>query len=181
MFQQDDQFNDWQNKQTGSHPEALEEEDTSHRPPNAFILYSQAMRARARQSNPTISNIGISKILGDMWKNESNDVKLQYKQQAAKLQNEFKVNHPNYTYRKARRKRALNELLAKNNAGFSMYDPMVLMRMGLIPNAQMGYYPGIPGVPGATQLPGLVGVPQMSKINQTAYGSMDLSVSNGMI
>ena len=171
-MQGDDQLNVWQSQQT-SNPVAgsVEEIDNSHRPPNAFILYSQAMRADARQNNPSLSNIEISKILGKMWKEVPNDVKLQYKQQAAKLQEEFKRSHPNYTYRKARRKRALNELLTKNNAGLSGYDPMMMMQMGMIPNTQMGLYTGMTGVPG------MVGVPQMAGIPQTVYGSMSPSFS----
>lgn len=96
----------------------MEEGDNSHRPPNAFILYSQAMRSEARQQNPSLSNTEVSRILGKMWKEVPNDIKLQYKQKAAKLQEEFKKNHPDYTYRKARRKRALNELLTKSTQGY---------------------------------------------------------------
>jgi transcription factor SOX7/8/10/18 (SOX group E/F) len=54
-----------------------------------------------------------------MWKEVPADVKLQYKQQAAAAQGEFKRAHPDYTYRKARRKRALNELLTKTTQGFA--------------------------------------------------------------
>ncbi|KAH0790200.1 HMG box family protein [Histomonas meleagridis] len=150
---------------------AIDEADNSHRPPNAFILYSQAMRAEVRQNNPTLSNIEISKILGKMWKEVSNEVKLQYKQQAAKLQEEFKINHPNYTYRKARRKRALNELLTKNN---SSYDPMLMMHMGMIQNPQMSLYPGLNGM---QQMPGMVGIPQMAGIPQTLYSTMNPAYS----
>ena len=35
------------------------------------------------------------------------------------LQEEFKKQHPDYTYRKARRKRALNELLTKSTHGYA--------------------------------------------------------------
>jgi transcription factor SOX7/8/10/18 (SOX group E/F) len=54
-----------------------------------------------------------------MWKAVSPDVKLQYKEQASAAQDEFKRQYPNYTYRKARRKRALSELLTKRTQGFS--------------------------------------------------------------
>jgi transcription factor SOX7/8/10/18 (SOX group E/F) len=76
------------------------------------------MRSTARQENPTLSNTEISAALGKMWKEVPNDVKLQYKQQAMTQQEEFKRLHPEYTYRKARRKRALNELLTKSATGF---------------------------------------------------------------
>ena len=94
------------------------EGDNARRPPNAFILYSQAMRTQVRQENPTLSNTEVSSLLGKMWKDVPNDLKLQYKQQAQKLQESFKKNHPDYTYRKARRKRALNELLTKSQYNY---------------------------------------------------------------
>lgn len=40
----------------GVNVEDPEDGDNSHRPPNAFILYSQAMRSEARQQNPSLSN-----------------------------------------------------------------------------------------------------------------------------
>ena len=173
------------NQHGGDHDSAvndMDEGDTSHRPPNAFILYSQAMRSEARQQNPSLSNTEVSRILGKMWKEVPNDIKLQYKQKAAKLQEEFKKAHPDYTYRKARRKRALNELLTKSTQGYppggmAMFpgggmDQMQYMHMMQAPNmgypqmggAQqgqqtvMGGYAGMPmmgGMPGAGQMPGM--------------------------
>ena len=95
-----------------------EEVDNSHRPPNAFILYTMTMRTKARQENPSLSNTEISSMLGKWWKDVPNDVKLKFKQQAAEMQEKFKREHPDYTYRKARRKRALNELLTKSSTSF---------------------------------------------------------------
>ena len=91
-----------------------EEGDTSRRPPNAFILYSQAMRSQVRQENPQMSNTEVSRLLGKMWKEVPSETKLHYKTEAARMQEEFKRAHPDYTYRKARRKRALTELLTKS-------------------------------------------------------------------
>jgi transcription factor SOX7/8/10/18 (SOX group E/F) len=137
-----------------------EEGDNSHRPPNAFILYSQAMRSAVRQENPTLSNTEVSRLLGKMWKDVPGDLKLGYKQKASKLQEEFKRLHPNYTYRKARRKRALNELLTKSTQGqnpmmFPAGDPTMAMYQA----AMGGMYPGMaqfqgqgqPAVPGMFQ------------------------------
>jgi hypothetical protein len=96
-----------------------EESEISHRPPNAFILYTQEMRSSVRQENPNLSNTECSKLLGKMWKEVPNELKLQYKAKASALQEEFKRQHPDYTYRKARRKRALNELLTKSTQGYN--------------------------------------------------------------
>lgn len=152
-------------------PEA-DEGDNSHRPPNAFILYSQAMRSQAREENPALTNTEISRLLGKMWKEVPSEVKLQYKQKAASLQEQFKREHPDYTYRKARRKRALNELLSKNtssNQGYyqqpgypdgqmNIYSPQFPSQMGPL-NNQMQYY-GMPPPPQLTQgYPGIYPYP----------------------
>ncbi|KAK8894598.1 Transcription factor SOX-17 [Tritrichomonas musculus] len=161
----------------------MEEGDNSHRPPNAFILYSQAMRSEARQQNPSLSNTEVSRILGKMWKEVPNEVKLQYKQKAAKLQEEFKKNHPDYTYRKARRKRALNELLTKSTQGYPgsmpIFPGMDQMQFMMMQNAnsmpgyqQMGGQAGqqminqIPGYP--PQMPMMPGMPSSGQM-----GGMD--------
>jgi transcription factor SOX7/8/10/18 (SOX group E/F) len=137
--------------------------DTSHRPPNAFILYSQSMRSAVRQENPAMSNIEVSRLLGKMWKEVGPETKLRFKQEAAVAQEEFKQQHPNYTYRKARRKRALNELLTKSGqalpqgmfpADASMFNPFLMYgQPGMAPGGQMPPgapqgYPGFPGFPG---------------------------------
>lgn len=130
----------------------FDKEDTSHRPPNAFILYSQAKRSEAQRQNPTLSNTEVSRILGKMWKEVPNEIKLQYKQKAAKLQEEFKKQHPDYTYRKARRKRALNELLTKSTHGYPGFPGAGAPDMAMYQQAM------IPGGPVAMYQP--VGIPQ---------------------
>jgi transcription factor SOX7/8/10/18 (SOX group E/F) len=159
--------------------EGDEDNDSSHRPPNAFILYSQAARSGVRQENPTLSNTEVSRLLGKMWKEVPSEVKLQYKQKAAIAQEQFKRDHPNYTYRKARRKRALNELLTKSAqlpfqmpgftgepnlqammAAGNPYWPMYGQAQGANPAAGapgQGAQPpqGYPGYPGNPAQPGL--------------------------
>jgi transcription factor SOX7/8/10/18 (SOX group E/F) len=155
---------------------ADEDGDTSHRPPNAFILYSQAMRSSVRQENPSLSNTEISGLLGKMWKEVPSDIKMQYKQKASFAQEQFKRDHPNYTYRKARRKRALNELLTKSAQGFQMPgfpgDPnlQAMMSGGVNPyllqmysqgqgtgGQQAGGAFGFPGMGGGQMAPGMPG------------------------
>ena len=119
------QWNAAQHQGSNNEAEGMEGEDgdNTRRPPNAFILYSQAMRSQVRQENPSLSNTECSRLLGKMWKDVPNDVKLQYKQKAAAMQEDFKREHPDYTYRKARRKRALNELLTKSTHGYPPFMP----------------------------------------------------------
>ena len=140
-------------------PQDAEETDNSHRPPNAFILYSQAMRTQVRQENPSLSNTEVSRLLGKMWKEVPNEIKLQYKQKAAAMQEEFKREHPDYTYRKARRKRALNELLTKSSSTFPGF-PMGAQGFPMPPGDMQNQFSALGnpqfqqmGAPGAFQPP----------------------------
>ncbi|KAH0790163.1 HMG box family protein [Histomonas meleagridis] len=146
--------------------------DVARRPPNAFILYSQEMRSSVQAENPTLSNIEISSLLGKMWKEVPSSSKLAYKQKAQMLQEEFKAKHPNYTYAKARRKRALNELLTKSTQnnypgvlGYSQIDPSSLnyqIAMQQLYQQQMANGYQMQGNYSQQQ-------PQQSQVNQ-AYG-----------
>lgn len=155
-----------------------DDSDSSHRPPNAFILYSNAMRSSVRQDNPGLSNTEVSRLLGKMWKEVPNETKQVYKQEASKLQEEFKHQHPNYTYRKARRKRALNELLTKNSqANPMMFPPGDPHMMAMYQAMQAGLYQHFPGqaqgiIPGMQQplQPGIAQVPQLPFMTQNPKG-----------
>jgi hypothetical protein len=159
----------------GRDPSAMDQEeegDSAHRPPNAFILYSQAMRSNVRQDNPSLSNTEVSRLLGKMWKEVPADQKQIYKQRATAAQEIFKREHPDYTYRKARRKRALNELLTKSAQGFPMPgypggDPHLaaMMSAGANPYAYMQLYAQQQGqlMPGVAQgQQGIQGVPMLN-------------------
>ena len=150
---------------TGMQLEEENDTDNARRPPNAFILYTQDMRSAVRQENPSLSNTEVSSLLGKMWKEVPNETKLQYKQKAAKMQEEFKQQHPEYTYRKARRKRALNELLTKSTQG------MGLQYSFPAPDGTQSFIPGYPGMfqqmPNYAGMPGLSpGAPQMQGMPQ---------------
>jgi transcription factor SOX7/8/10/18 (SOX group E/F) len=154
------------------------EDSRWHRPPNSFLLYCQAMRSAVRQENLGLSNTEATRVLGKMWKEVPIELKLAYKHQAAVLQEAFKREHPDYTYRTARMKRALNEPLAKGSQGL---DPMMMQDDAVAVDQQMfaegGMFPGMqqqfaaqsPSVsqgmgaprmmPGAV-VPGMEGAPQ---------------------
>jgi transcription factor SOX7/8/10/18 (SOX group E/F) len=180
----------WQGQAADSSAQADQDadSDTSRRPPNAFILYSQAMRSAVRQENPSLSNTEVSRLLGKMWKDVPAETKLHYKQQASIAQAEFKAVHPDYTYRKARRKRALNELLTKTTPAYqlgnfptdpNMANPMFnpyFMQMysqgaaqGNVPTGQLPPgYPnmGMPMMGGQPGYPNIPGYPPMGDQSQ---------------
>lgn len=164
--------------------DADDDGDNAHRPPNAFILYSQAMRSAVRQENPSLSNTECSRLLGKMWKEVPSDVKMQYKQRAAAAQEEFKKNHPNYTYRKARRKRALNELLTKSSQGMPFADQIGTMGMmgGQYPMMQMYAPMGMGTQPGqnpalGTAAMGMTGMP--AQMGMPQQGQMGMPMAMG--
>jgi transcription factor SOX7/8/10/18 (SOX group E/F) len=110
-----------QQQQTAAQVDTLnrdgEDSDNCYRPSNAFILNAQEIHSSVRQDNPTLSNNEFSLLIAKMLKELPTDTKPQYKRQAATMQEEFKRQHPDYTYMKARKKRAFNELLKKGIQG----------------------------------------------------------------
>lgn len=86
------------------------------RPPNAFILFCRDARNDLKSTNGSMSNIELSKLLGKMWKESSDEIHTMYKQQAAKLQDEFKSKYPNYFYMKSRKKKEANQVMHETPA-----------------------------------------------------------------
>ncbi|XP_041986837.1 transcription factor Sox-9-A-like [Aricia agestis] len=74
------------------------------RPMNAFMVFAQAMRRRLSEQRPSLHNAELSKSLGSMWKNLSDDEKLPFIKEAEKLRTEHKREHPDYKYQPRRRK-----------------------------------------------------------------------------
>jgi HMG box factor, other len=54
------------------------------RPRNAFILYRQANAATWREEHPELSNVACSKDIGKQWREESEDIKQYWREQARK-------------------------------------------------------------------------------------------------
>lgn len=106
---------------TGDPEEAFQGDDLSdptnksRRPPNAYILYCLEKRTELRNIHPELPNIEISRMLGQNWKSLEEVARRPYKEKAKILQTEFKKEHPNYKYEKARKKRITQEILMANN------------------------------------------------------------------
>lgn len=154
---------------TDGNEQYMDENDNTRRPPNAFILYSKKYRTQIQQENPSLSNTDVSRLLGKMWKEVPNETKLQYKQRAAKLQEEFKKSNPNYTYRKARRKRALNDMLSKSTQNILQYP--LDQQMWQLPNQKMfgNMQMGVPLQAGIAQIPGISQIPDLQQVPVTNY------------
>jgi hypothetical protein len=76
------------------------------RPPNAFLLYCIENRADLRAQNPEKSNIEISRVLADRWKEMDESARAPYRVRAQEQQSEFKQVCPDYKYDKAKLKRS---------------------------------------------------------------------------
>ncbi|RDW86143.1 HMG-box domain-containing protein [Aspergillus mulundensis] len=68
------------------------------RPPNAFILYRQHHHPRVKESYPDLTNNQISVILGKQWREETEEVKLHFKNLAEDFKKKHAEEHPDYQY-----------------------------------------------------------------------------------
>jgi hypothetical protein len=75
------------------------------RPPNAFILFSQSIRASVQTENPGLNNIQYTQILAQMWRSLPQKEKCVFQHMAATMQSHFKQTNPNFSYRKTVKKK----------------------------------------------------------------------------
>ncbi|KAL8792602.1 MAG: hypothetical protein Q9195_004825 [Heterodermia aff. obscurata] len=68
------------------------------RPPNSFILYRQYHHPLLKAKNPEWHNNQISLVLGKQWRNESEEVKNEFKSKAEALKQQHFQDHPEYHY-----------------------------------------------------------------------------------
>ena len=74
------------------------------RPPNAFILYRSDKQAIIKEENPKIDNKDISRIIGEMWNDESASVRQSYYWKAKLKKSEHERMYPDYSYHPKRKK-----------------------------------------------------------------------------
>ncbi|CEI69060.1 hypothetical protein FVEN_g4173 [Fusarium venenatum] len=72
------------------------------RPRNAFILYRQHHQAQVVARNPNLSNPDISKIIGEQWKDEPQEVKDNWKGLADEEKQRHQRQYPDYRYQPRR-------------------------------------------------------------------------------
>jgi len=73
------------------------------RPKNAFMLFSNDLRSIVQSQHPNVSNQEVSKLLGVIWRNLSEDQKGGYYQRAYDGRTQFRKEHPHYVF--SRRKK----------------------------------------------------------------------------
>jgi hypothetical protein len=65
--------------------------------------------------HPNLPNVEISRMLGVHWKCLDELARRPYKERARAMQADFKRDHPDYKYDKARQKRQIHELFVQQN------------------------------------------------------------------
>lgn len=78
------------------------------RPLNSFMVWAKERRRQMNRDNPKMRNAEISKILGEEWKQLSDDVKKPFIEEAIRLRRQHKIDHPNYRYRPRRKNRLVD-------------------------------------------------------------------------
>ncbi|CAG8633947.1 15777_t:CDS:1 [Dentiscutata heterogama] len=86
-------------KSNGAVKISQHKEEKKRRPPNSFLLYRQAKQSEVTRAHGNISNAKISKILSDLWQQESDEVKLYWQKAADKKKMEHMLTYPEYVYR----------------------------------------------------------------------------------
>ncbi|CAG8511420.1 1783_t:CDS:1, partial [Gigaspora margarita] len=69
------------------------------RPQNAFILYRNNKQSDVIAQNKNITNAEVSKVISKMWKNENEEIKLQWQKLADIEKLKHMKAHPNYVYK----------------------------------------------------------------------------------
>lgn len=73
------------------------------RPMNAFMVWAQTARKDLSSRYPNLHNAQLSKALGKMWHQLTDEQKIPFSIEASRLKNEHKLKYPDYRYQPRRR------------------------------------------------------------------------------
>ncbi|KAK9710846.1 hypothetical protein K7432_008196 [Basidiobolus ranarum] len=75
------------------------------RPNNSFMTYRKDKQKSNLDAHPGINNKEVSKIVGEMWRNESEDIKEFYRKKAEQGKRDHALKYPGYKYTPRKRQR----------------------------------------------------------------------------
>ena len=78
----------------------------SQRPMSAFLLFSQGRRAEVRKEHPDIKNTEVSRMLGEMWRNCTDEEKKPFQDKERALRGKYKVEMEGWKEKAGERKEA---------------------------------------------------------------------------
>jgi len=85
------------------------------RPMNAFMVWAQAARRKLSEKYPNLHNAELSKTLGKLWRQLSEDDKKPFMEEADRLRVQHKKDHPDYKYQ-PKRKKMSNEVYEEKDS-----------------------------------------------------------------
>uniref|UniRef100_A0A6A7FNM6 Transcription factor SOX-8-like n=1 Tax=Hirondellea gigas TaxID=1518452 RepID=A0A6A7FNM6_9CRUS len=86
------------------------------RPMNAFMVWAQEARRKLSGQHRQVHNAELSKSLGKIWRNMSDDQKRPFIERADQLRQKHKQEYPNYKYQPRRRKEAVKTVSGKGSS-----------------------------------------------------------------
>lgn len=119
------------------------------RPMNAFMVWAREKRKLISQENPKMHNSEISKMLGVMWKELTEEDKIPYIEKSKRLRIQLLKDHPDYKYKPRRKAKTLPGqsiamgLSSRHCASFpiSPYSTPLVNPSAMAHALPMGYYP----------------------------------------
>ncbi|KAJ7377045.1 Transcription factor SOX-30 [Desmophyllum pertusum] len=92
------------------------------RPMNAFMLWARLCRSTIAKRFPNANNAEISVKLGEIWNELSTEQQRPYFEDASRLKEQHRAQHPNWVYQPRPSKRRLTYATANSPGGISSYS-----------------------------------------------------------
>ncbi|KAJ2448438.1 hypothetical protein EV183_005442 [Coemansia sp. RSA 2336] len=144
------------------------------KPSNAFIMYRNFKIKELREKFPEINQIEISRMAGDLWKEESVDVKERFREEYRKQKAEYDIKKGN---NKRPRSETLGNGVMSDDDAQSVYSETGKRRKNSV--SSLGLGAGSGGKPRSRTLPSNVLSSSMSRVDFSADLRKQVAARNG--